>query len=52
MPSDNQEHKNKLNKRFKITDLGPVKQFLGIEILRSNKQIKLVQTVNSKEILD
>jgi hypothetical protein len=48
-----QEVKNKLNKEFKIKDLGEPKLFLGIEILRDrkNKTITLHQSAFTQRIL-
>jgi hypothetical protein len=36
--------KDELKKRFKMTDLGPAKQYLGIEIHRTKERISLTQT--------
>ena len=47
------EVKAKLTERFKMTDLGPAQQYLGIEIIREEKgSILLRQTTYLKKVLE
>ena len=36
------ELKSHLSKRFKMTDLGPIKHYLGIEVIRNKENYTLI----------
>jgi len=50
-PEERKNLQNYLSKEFKMTDLGPLKYFLGIEVSRSKKGIFLSQRKYTLDLL-